>query len=74
MSPVRPALRNEMDEHCKMAFQVSLEDTLLLLTKFHYINNHPFFSQGVCCLFIPKVGLILFIVFYTLGNICSLAR
>uniref|UniRef100_A0A8C2I524 Vesicle transport protein n=1 Tax=Cyprinus carpio TaxID=7962 RepID=A0A8C2I524_CYPCA len=28
---------------------------------------------GVCCLFIPKVGLILFIVFYTLGNICSLA-
>lgn len=27
---------------------------------------------GVCCLFIPKIGLILFIVFYTLGNICSL--
>lgn len=46
MSPVRPALRNEMDEHCKMAFQVSLEDTLLLLTKFHYINNHPFFFSG----------------------------
>ncbi|XP_053539611.1 SFT2 domain containing 2a [Ictalurus punctatus] len=28
---------------------------------------------GVCCLFLPKIGLILFIVFYTLGNICSLA-
>uniref|UniRef100_A0A673KGL6 Vesicle transport protein n=1 Tax=Sinocyclocheilus rhinocerous TaxID=307959 RepID=A0A673KGL6_9TELE len=27
---------------------------------------------GVCCLFIPKVGLILFIVFYTFGNVCSL--
>ncbi|KAI4877434.1 hypothetical protein NFI96_032677, partial [Prochilodus magdalenae] len=28
---------------------------------------------GVCCLFIPKIGLIFFIVFYTFGNICSLA-
>ncbi|KAG5276459.1 hypothetical protein AALO_G00132300 [Alosa alosa] len=28
---------------------------------------------GVCCLFIPKLGLILFIVFYTFGNVCSLA-
>ncbi|KAK1796671.1 hypothetical protein P4O66_009694 [Electrophorus voltai] len=27
---------------------------------------------GVCCLFIPKIGLILFIVFYTFGNICCL--
>ncbi|XP_043097271.1 SFT2 domain containing 2a [Puntigrus tetrazona] len=27
---------------------------------------------GVCCLFIPKIGVILFIVFYTFGNICSL--
>ncbi|TRY58425.1 hypothetical protein DNTS_002052 [Danionella cerebrum] len=27
---------------------------------------------GVCCIFIPKIGIILFIVFYTLGNICSL--
>ncbi|XP_051997180.1 vesicle transport protein SFT2B-like [Xyrauchen texanus] len=27
---------------------------------------------GVCCLFVPKVGLILFIVFYTFGNVCSL--
>ncbi|XP_016371416.1 vesicle transport protein SFT2B-like [Sinocyclocheilus rhinocerous] len=27
---------------------------------------------GVCCLFIPKIGVIIFIVFYTFGNICSL--
>ncbi|KAK5931371.1 hypothetical protein CgunFtcFv8_027524 [Champsocephalus gunnari] len=27
---------------------------------------------GVCVLFIPKVGITLFIVFYTLGNICTL--
>ncbi|XP_051986917.1 SFT2 domain containing 2a [Xyrauchen texanus] len=26
---------------------------------------------GVCCLFIPKTGVILFIVFYTFGNVCS---
>ncbi|XP_016337368.1 vesicle transport protein SFT2B-like [Sinocyclocheilus anshuiensis] len=31
------------------------------------VNDCP-----LCCLFIPKVGLILFIVFYTFGNICSL--
>ncbi|XP_047658149.1 vesicle transport protein SFT2B-like [Tachysurus fulvidraco] len=29
-------------------------------------------TKGACCLFIPKIGLILFIVFYTFGNICSL--
>ncbi|XP_028857151.1 SFT2 domain containing 2a isoform X2 [Denticeps clupeoides] len=29
---------------------------------------------GVGCLFIPKIGITLFIVFYTFGNICSLAR
>ncbi|XP_060776127.1 SFT2 domain containing 2a isoform X2 [Neoarius graeffei] len=28
---------------------------------------------GVCCLFIPRIGIILFIVLYTFGNICSLA-
>ncbi|XP_028857153.1 SFT2 domain containing 2a isoform X4 [Denticeps clupeoides] len=28
---------------------------------------------GVGCLFIPKIGITLFIVFYTFGNICSLA-
>ncbi|KAJ8255519.1 hypothetical protein COCON_G00193830 [Conger conger] len=28
---------------------------------------------GVCLLFLPKIGLILFIVFYTFGNICTLA-
>ncbi|KAF4112303.1 SFT2 domain containing 2a [Onychostoma macrolepis] len=27
---------------------------------------------GVCCLFIPKIGVIIFIVFYTFGNLCSL--
>nr|XP_029509956.1 vesicle transport protein SFT2B-like isoform X2 [Oncorhynchus nerka] len=27
---------------------------------------------GVCMLFIPKVGILLFIIFYTFGNICSL--
>uniref|UniRef100_A0A3P9PX08 Vesicle transport protein n=1 Tax=Poecilia reticulata TaxID=8081 RepID=A0A3P9PX08_POERE len=27
---------------------------------------------GVCMLFLPKVGLTLFIVFYTFGNICAL--
>ncbi|KAM6963063.1 SFT2 domain containing 2a [Aplochiton taeniatus] len=27
---------------------------------------------GVCLLFIPKIGVLLFIVFYTFGNICSL--
>ncbi|XP_076004738.1 SFT2 domain containing 2a [Genypterus blacodes] len=27
---------------------------------------------GVCVLFIPKVGITLFIVFYTIGNICTL--
>ncbi|KAI5622662.1 hypothetical protein C0J50_17779, partial [Silurus asotus] len=27
---------------------------------------------GVCFLFLPKVGMILFIVLYTFGNICSL--
>ncbi|XP_012683696.1 SFT2 domain containing 2a [Clupea harengus] len=27
---------------------------------------------GVGCLFIPKIGLLLFIVFYTFGNVCSL--
>ncbi|XP_029987356.1 SFT2 domain containing 2a [Sphaeramia orbicularis] len=27
---------------------------------------------GVCVLFLPKIGLILFIVFYTFGNICAL--
>ncbi|XP_055069112.1 SFT2 domain containing 2a [Misgurnus anguillicaudatus] len=27
---------------------------------------------GVCCLFIHNIGIILFIVFYTLGNLCSL--
>ncbi|XP_063746787.1 vesicle transport protein SFT2B-like isoform X2 [Eleginops maclovinus] len=28
--------------------------------------------QGVCVLFIPKIGITLFIVFYTFGNICTL--
>ncbi|XP_037106206.1 SFT2 domain containing 2a [Syngnathus acus] len=28
---------------------------------------------GVCLLFIPRIGIILFIVFYTFGNICALA-
>lgn len=27
---------------------------------------------GVCCLFLPKIGITLFIVFYTFGNICTL--
>ncbi|XP_077440219.1 SFT2 domain containing 2a [Vanacampus margaritifer] len=27
---------------------------------------------GVCLLFLPRVGIILFIVFYTFGNICAL--
>ncbi|XP_077463567.1 SFT2 domain containing 2a [Stigmatopora argus] len=27
---------------------------------------------GVCLLFLPRIGLILFIVFYTFGNICTL--
>uniref|UniRef100_A0A8C6P5N0 Vesicle transport protein n=1 Tax=Nothobranchius furzeri TaxID=105023 RepID=A0A8C6P5N0_NOTFU len=27
---------------------------------------------GVCVLFLPKIGLTLFIVFYTFGNICAL--
>ncbi|XP_059923675.1 SFT2 domain containing 2a [Gadus macrocephalus] len=27
---------------------------------------------GVCVLFIPKIGITLFIVFYSLGNVCSL--
>ncbi|XP_068615742.1 vesicle transport protein SFT2B-like isoform X2 [Brachionichthys hirsutus] len=29
---------------------------------------------GVCMLFIPRIGLTLFIVFYTFGNICALCR
>ena len=33
-----------------------------------------FILQGVGCLFIPKIGLLLFIVFYTFGNVCSLLR
>ncbi|XP_029004791.1 SFT2 domain containing 2a [Betta splendens] len=27
---------------------------------------------GICMLFLPKIGLTLFIVFYTFGNICTL--
>uniref|UniRef100_A0A3P9D1C0 Vesicle transport protein n=1 Tax=Maylandia zebra TaxID=106582 RepID=A0A3P9D1C0_9CICH len=27
---------------------------------------------GVCVLFLPKIGITLFIVFYTFGNICAL--
>uniref|UniRef100_A0A8C2AIM4 Uncharacterized protein n=1 Tax=Cyprinus carpio TaxID=7962 RepID=A0A8C2AIM4_CYPCA len=57
------------------AFQVfglEVYYSLLLLTKYYYIKSLFFFSQGLCCLFIPKIGVILFIVFYTLGNICSL--
>ncbi|XP_034386603.1 SFT2 domain containing 2a [Cyclopterus lumpus] len=27
---------------------------------------------GVCLLFLPKIGIILFIVFYTFGNLCTL--
>ncbi|XP_031695153.1 SFT2 domain containing 2a [Anarhichas minor] len=27
---------------------------------------------GVCLLFLPRIGIILFIVFYTLGNLCTL--
>uniref|UniRef100_A0A3Q3M0W7 Vesicle transport protein n=1 Tax=Mastacembelus armatus TaxID=205130 RepID=A0A3Q3M0W7_9TELE len=27
---------------------------------------------GVCVLFVPRIGLTLFIVFYTFGNICTL--
>lgn len=30
--------------------------------------------QGVCVLFLPRIGLTLFIVFYTFGNICALCR
>lgn len=30
--------------------------------------------QGVCMLFLPRIGLTLFIVFYTFGNICTLGR
>lgn len=30
--------------------------------------------QGVCLLFLPRIGLTLFIVFYTFGNICALGR
>lgn len=47
---------------------------------FNNINNHEnhlvftFFFQGVCVLFLPKIGLTLFIVFYTFGNICALCR
>uniref|UniRef100_A0A3B4BC69 Vesicle transport protein n=1 Tax=Periophthalmus magnuspinnatus TaxID=409849 RepID=A0A3B4BC69_9GOBI len=29
---------------------------------------------GVGCLFLPKIGITLFIVFYTFGNICTLGR
>ncbi|XP_031695152.1 SFT2 domain containing 2a isoform X1 [Anarrhichthys ocellatus] len=29
---------------------------------------------GVCLLFLPRIGIILFIVFYTLGNLCTLGR
>uniref|UniRef100_A0A3Q4MEF5 Vesicle transport protein n=1 Tax=Neolamprologus brichardi TaxID=32507 RepID=A0A3Q4MEF5_NEOBR len=29
---------------------------------------------GVCALFLPKIGITLFIVFYTFGNICALCR
>ncbi|KAG5833663.1 vesicle transport protein SFT2B-like [Anguilla rostrata] len=29
--------------------------------------------MGVCFLFLPKIGLILFIILYTIGNICTLA-
>ncbi|KAM6921413.1 SFT2 domain containing 2a isoform 2-T2 [Xenentodon cancila] len=28
---------------------------------------------GVCVLFLPRIGLTLFIVFYTFGNVCALA-
>ncbi|XP_061743946.1 vesicle transport protein SFT2B-like isoform X3 [Nerophis ophidion] len=27
---------------------------------------------GVCLLFLPRIGIILFIVFYTFGNVCAL--
>lgn len=30
--------------------------------------------QGVGVLFLPRIGLTLFIVFYTFGNICALSR
>uniref|UniRef100_A0A3Q0QTB9 Vesicle transport protein n=1 Tax=Amphilophus citrinellus TaxID=61819 RepID=A0A3Q0QTB9_AMPCI len=30
------------------------------------------FVVGVCVLFLPKIGITLFIVFYTFGNICAL--
>ncbi|XP_042581098.1 vesicle transport protein SFT2A-like [Cyprinus carpio] len=62
---------DELKEYAFQVFGLEVYYSLLLLTKFYYIKS-LFFSQGLCCLFIPKIGVILFIVFYTLGNICSL--
>ena len=38
------------------------------------VNRQLFILQGVCVLFIPKIGITLFIVFYSFGNVCSLCR
>ncbi|RVE74063.1 hypothetical protein OJAV_G00037770 [Oryzias javanicus] len=36
------------------------------------VNKASTLILGVCVLFLPKIGITLFIVFYTFGNICAL--
>lgn len=51
------------------------EEILNKSLKTHQITNDPVcVLQGVCVLFLPRIGLTLFIVFYTFGNICALCR
>lgn len=47
---------------------------LLIFLLFSKESMHYVCLQGVCLLFLPRIGIILFIVFYTFGNICALAR
>ncbi|KAL1023426.1 hypothetical protein UPYG_G00040670 [Umbra pygmaea] len=37
-----------------------------------FVIGVVFSVLGACVLFIPKIGILLFIIFYTFGNICSL--
>ncbi|XP_027146036.1 vesicle transport protein SFT2B-like [Larimichthys crocea] len=65
------ALRNVVDVDVHSCGSPALKCQLQLRVK-NPTCFHVCVFQGVCMLFIPKIGLTLFIVFYTFGNICTL--
>lgn len=69
------ALRNVMLSHCgDQPASRSISKPAVVLGRKPEMMVRVCVLQGVGVLFIPKIGLTLFIVLYTFGNICALSR